>query len=111
MMQEYERRGLIRCDARNHYGHLLYDEKTVDRILLIRILNMLGMTLSEIGEFMDMEATERTETLSSIIDRYSIELKDREALIDKARSIVSCMNDDDFITEAASVLRIYMQRK
>ena len=49
-VQGYEKAGLIRPSARNKYGHLLYDEKTVSRIAGIQYCQKLGFELKDILE-------------------------------------------------------------
>ena len=45
IIQGYEKQGLIRSAGRNKYGHLLYDEETLHRIVLIRFYQGLGFEL------------------------------------------------------------------
>ncbi|MDD6956666.1 MAG: MerR family transcriptional regulator [Solobacterium sp.] len=53
MIQEYEGYELIKADARNKYGHLLYDYKTVETMKEIRFLQDIGMSLRQIKIYRD----------------------------------------------------------
>ena len=47
-IQGYEKLGLVKPSARNKYGHLLYDEKTLSRIAGIQYCQRLGLKLKDI---------------------------------------------------------------
>ena len=49
-IQGYEKHGLISPCGKDKYGHLIYDEKTVDRIIRIRFYQKLGFTVQEIED-------------------------------------------------------------
>lgn len=64
-IQGYENHGLIRSCSRDKYGHLLYDEKTVERIIRIRFFQKLSFTVSEIKEFIDKNDEELIPILAT----------------------------------------------
>ena len=49
-IQGYEKHGLINPFGKNKYGHLIYDEKTVETIIRIRFYQKLGFTVQEIKD-------------------------------------------------------------
>lgn len=49
-IQGYEKHGLISPCGKDKYGHLIYDDKTVERIIRIRFYQKLGFSVKEIKE-------------------------------------------------------------
>ena len=47
-IQGYENVGLVRPYEKNKYGHLLYDQETVERIEKIRLYHQIGFKVKEI---------------------------------------------------------------
>ena len=66
MIQEYENHELIKADARNKYGHLLYEEKTVETMKEIRFLQDIGLFLKEIKIFKESDNDNRRKLLFDI---------------------------------------------
>ena len=60
----YEEVGLITPSARSEGGFRLYSENDVERLLLIKRMRPLGLTLDEIGELADL--IERSEAPSKL---------------------------------------------
>ena len=50
VIQGYEKHGLISPCGKDKYGHLIYDNKTVERIIRIRFYQKLGFSVKEIKE-------------------------------------------------------------
>ena len=48
----YERRGVLPTPVRRSSGYREYDEAVIDRVLLVRRLQSVGLTLDEIVEFL-----------------------------------------------------------
>jgi MerR family transcriptional regulator, mercuric resistance operon regulatory protein len=94
----YQRRGLIRTPSRDA-GMRRYDEADLHRLRFIRRAQAAGFTLDEIGELIDLDATEdraRVRTMArqriALLDRKIAELRDaRDAL---ERLAVECGHDD-----------------
>ena len=57
-IQGYEKHELIRSCGKDKFGHLLYDEKTVEKIIRIRFFQKLGFEVSQIKEFIDLPEKE-----------------------------------------------------
>lgn len=66
MIQEYKNHELIKADARNKYGHLLYEEKTVKTMKEIRFLQDIGLSLKEIKIFKESDNDNRRKLLFDI---------------------------------------------
>ena len=49
-IQGYEKHGLVSPCGKDKYGHLIYDEKTVERIVKIRFYQKLGFSVHEVKE-------------------------------------------------------------
>ena len=49
-IQGYEKHELISPCGKDKYGHLIYDDKTVERIIRIRFYQKLGFSVKEIKE-------------------------------------------------------------
>ena len=87
-VQGYEKAGLIRPSARNKYGHLLYDEKTVSRIAGIQYCQKLGFELKDILEMTKEESGELCRELENRLGDLQEKKKEIRYLIDKTREIV-----------------------
>ena len=66
MIQEYENHELIKADARNKYGHLLYEDKAVETMKEIRFLQDIGLSLKEIKIFKESDNDNRRKLLFDI---------------------------------------------
>ena len=64
-IQGYEKHELIRSCGKDKFGHLLYDEKTVEKIIRIRFFQKLGFEVSQIKEFIDLPEKELTPILKT----------------------------------------------
>lgn len=86
MLQRYEKKGLISPSARNKYGYLLYDEQTVNKILLIRFLQKLDYDLNEIHDLMLLSTLELKHELinrAQILESTVQELQTRKQVLEK----------------------------
>ncbi len=90
IIQGYEKEGLIRSTARNKYGHLLYDEETLRRIVRIRFYQETGFQLKEIFAFIDGPA-----------DAIKMRLKERKENLEKQRNRLNRQIEiiDDYLNE------------
>ncbi len=80
-IQGYEKHGLISPSGKDKYGHLIYDEKTVEMIIRIRFYQKLGFTVQEIKDLfyrnedqlkiaLDDKKEETQEMILSLERRY-----------------------------------------
>ena len=92
VIQGYEEYGLVKPSSRNKYGHLLYDQETVNMMAYIRFLQDLGLELKEIAEVIDMPA----EKMKKMLKERSLIIKDQiQNLVDEYDIIVSYLDDSD----------------
>ena len=52
-IQGYEEKGLVVAKEKNKYGHLLYDDEMVRRIVRIKLYQKIGFKVREIKEIID----------------------------------------------------------
>ncbi len=90
IIQGYEKEGLIRSTARNKYGHLLYDEETLRRIVRIRFYQETGFQLKEIAAFIDGPA-----------EAIKMRLKEQKEILEKQRNRLDRQIEiiDDYLNE------------
>ena len=80
-IQGYEKHELISPCGRDKYGHLIYDNKTVERIIRIRFFQKLGFSVQEIKDLgyrddgqlkmaMDDKKEETEEMILTLQRRY-----------------------------------------
>lgn len=82
MIQEYEKAGLVEKPKRkNKYGHLLYDEKTIDRLWQIRFYRELGYNGSQIRSAISEHVRNDDERLESLIKSMTKEKQRLETMI------------------------------
>ncbi|MCI7767840.1 MAG: MerR family transcriptional regulator [Oscillospiraceae bacterium] len=82
VIQEYEKAGLSQTPSTtNKYGHLLYDEKTIERLCQIRFYRDLGYNKKQIKDIFSGSDNDRRSAVISQIDVLEKEKKKLEALI------------------------------
>lgn len=74
VIQRYEAKGLIHTDLKDKYGHLLYDQKTINRMMNIRLYQKMEFKLNEIITFIDKPDKERKEILINRINKLKSDL-------------------------------------
>lgn len=85
MIQEYEKSGLVKKpETRNKYGHLLYDEKTIDRLWQIRFYREVGYNSSQIRSAISEHVHNDDERLESLIKSMTKEKQRLETMISLA---------------------------
>lgn len=90
MIQEYEKAGLVEKPKRkNKYGHLLYDEKTIDRLWQIRFYREVGYNSSQIRSAISESVHNDDERLESLIKSMIEEKQRLETMI----SLVTMMKE------------------
>lgn len=62
-IQGYEKQELISPCGKNNCGHLLYEERILDRVISIRFYQKLGFSLKEISSFLDNSYSQVQEAL------------------------------------------------
>lgn len=85
MIQEYEKSGLAKKpETRNKYGHLLYDEKTIDRLWQIRFYREVGYNNSQIRSAISEHVHNDDKRLESLIKSMTKEKQRLETMINLA---------------------------
>lgn len=74
VIQRYETKELIHTDLKDKYGHLLYDQKTINRMMNIRLYQKMEFKLNEIITFIDKPDKERKEILINRINKLKSDL-------------------------------------
>lgn len=62
-VQGYEKAGLVKPSSKNERGHLLYDQKTQERISRILLYQHFGFTIKEIKQLIDAPDIEAKKAL------------------------------------------------
>ena len=85
----YEERGLLTPSRRSQGGFRLYNEKLVDRVMLIDSLQSIGMSLSEIAGLLDVYEGAPTgrHGMRNVRAEYQRRLTDVRARIETLQSV------------------------
>ena len=94
-IQGYEKIGLIMASARNKYGHLLYDEETVNRIAGIQYCQKLGLELKEIAALTKEEKQNVCDRLENHLVNLAIKKEELDYLISKTDEIIEAIQSSD----------------
>ena len=87
----YERRSLVPAPTRTPSGYRQFPVETVDRIRFIRRAQVLGFTLAEIRELLELRAQD-AEACGSVEIRARAKLESVQLKIDELRRIKSALN-------------------
>lgn len=82
-IQGYEVKGLITPSCKNKYGHLLYDEDTVKKIVLIKKYQDLGFSLQEIKSLNDCSIEKRNKLIKDKVKELMKEVDYKKQLINE----------------------------
>jgi len=98
-IQGYEKIGLIKPTAKNKYGHLLYDEQTVNQIAGIQYCQKLGLGLKEILALTKGKQQDVCEKLEDHLVNLEIKKDELDYLINKTDEIIEAMqnSNDNFL--------------
>ena len=91
MIQEYENHELIKAYARNKYGHLLYEEKTVETMKEIRFLQDTGLSLKEIKIFKESDNDNRRKLLIEYRARFKEKIDDSIETLNRLDEIIAVL--------------------
>lgn len=64
VIQGYEKHGLISPCGKDKYGHLIYDAKTIETIIMIRFYQKLGFLIKEIKELLFLDGDKMKEAIA-----------------------------------------------
>jgi Hg(II)-responsive transcriptional regulator len=84
-LRYYEDIGIIPEPIRSESGYRLYTEETIQRIRFVKDIQMLGFTLHEIKELLDIKMDSKTACgeASKIIHQKKGEVKDKIASLNR----------------------------
>lgn len=93
----YQRVGLIKEPEKPATGYRLYPDETVDRILFIKRAQLLGFSLKEIAELLELGSGHCVDIRQKAeLKRYDINIKIKElsTLRDTLDELISCCKHD-----------------
>ena len=100
-IQGYEKHGLIKASGKDRYGHLLYEEAALRKIIRIRFFQKLDFTVSQIATFIDLP----DEALMKILGGRKDELKKKIAKLKKLSEEIDALLEEKILDEEA-ILKI-----
>ncbi|MBQ0035370.1 MAG: MerR family transcriptional regulator [Firmicutes bacterium] len=92
-IQGYEKEGLVKPTGRTNHGYLLYDEKTMHRILFIKYCQNIGFSIKEIGEFINEPKEVIKNKIKEQIPKLESNVNKYNQLINDSKKIVRLLND------------------
>ena len=93
----YQRVGLIKEPEKPATGYRLYPDETVDRILFIKRAQLLGFSLNEIAELLELgsgHCVDIREKAELKRDDINIKIKELSTLRDTLDELISCCKHD-----------------
>lgn len=90
-VQGYESVGLVHSSCKNKYGHLLYDDKTVEVIREVKQYQQFGFQLKEIKELRDASNQVVRDELEKKIICLKRKQKELESTIEIANRILETL--------------------
>ena len=97
VIQGYEKKNLIHTDHKDKYGHLLYDEETVNKIVHIRFYQLMNYQLNEIALFINKPSEEIETILKEKLKLLKIELQRKENNLKNIEHIINNFNKNNSI--------------
>lgn len=85
-VQGYEAIGLVHSSSTNKYGHLLYDDKAIETIKVVKQYQQFGFRLKEIKELQNVS----NKILKEEIEKKIICLKEKQ---EELESIIEAANE------------------
>ena len=105
IIQGYESQGLIKCDGKNKYGHLLYGQETIKRIAYIRFLQQIGFSINEIRNIIDLPYIDLKDILSKQMIILKQEINNLEYLLKQISLIIKTIDKDDYLDEIIKIIK------
>ena len=95
VLQGYEKEGLITHCGRNKYGHLLYDYPTVEKIALIRYLQLNGFTLQRIAAIKELSVAALPSLLKAADEAQRTKMKQLEEKLLRNQKLEELLRSED----------------
>ncbi len=90
-IQGYEKHGLVSPCGKDKYGHLIYDEKTVEKIVKIRFYQKLGFSVHEVKELFYQDENQ----LKTVLNSKKEETGEMILLLQRRCHLLECLICDD----------------
>lgn len=91
-LHHYEDIGLLRPSKRSAAGHRLYEPADVERLLRIRALRQLGVSLTEIGRCLERPEGETTTVLRRRLETITAEIEVAQRLRQRLEGLLSVID-------------------
>ena len=104
-IQGYEKHGLIADSQKDKYGRHIYDEKTMERIIMIRFYQKLGFSVREIKELIDSNSK---QIKKSLIDKKE-EIENKLNSLSRKQEIINLLIADKTNLDIEYMLQIVKQ--
>ena len=104
-VQWYENKGLIKPTSKNKYGYLLFDDEAIARIALIRFGQSIGLTINEIGNFIDGSVDEIKEQFTNQVTVLLREKAALEVQIKSIEKLSECESKSKFMEEVYLIVK------
>ncbi|MDO5156468.1 MAG: MerR family transcriptional regulator [Eubacteriales bacterium] len=80
-IQGYEKEGLVHATGKTKMGYLLYDDKSIERIKLIRMYQEIGFRVKDIGKIIDATDDMKKKVLRERLECLKLKRDKMEQLI------------------------------
>ena len=87
-VQGYEEAGLVTATGRNKYGHLLYDEASIERIREIKQYQNFGFAIKEIRVLQKLPKEKYLEMLENRLAQMQLEMQRLQENIEKLEQLI-----------------------
>lgn len=111
-LRHWESLGLVTPALRTESGHRRYSEQNLERLLQIRALQQLGLSLGQIKEMFAARELGLVEVMQQRLERARGELAQQQLLVDKLELVVSTLEAEsspgvEMILDTMEVLSMY----
>ena len=89
MIQGYEKAGLVVATDKNLYGYLLYDEKEIERIKLIKMYRDFGFSIKEVKLLFETPKDKYKELMMKKLWEMKKEILELQMNIKKVEDILT----------------------
>ena len=88
-IQGYEKAGLVKPTDKNKYGHLLYDEAAIEKIVKIKQYQNFGFSIKEIQALQNLSEEEVLKKLKSKLQSMQLEMQKLKENIDQLEQLIA----------------------
>lgn len=94
-VQGYEKAKLVKSSGKNKYGHLLYDDKSMERISEVKMLQQFGFRIKEIQDLLEAPKEVVLEKLQEKIVILETSRQELDVIIDDAKAFLKKMESGE----------------